>query len=145
MEDWSVNLVEDSRRIGEILRTASRVAVLGIKTEQQAGQPAFYVPQYLKRAGYDVVPVPVYYPAVKEILGNPVHRSVAAAGEIDIVFVFRRSRDVPAHVDDLLAARPGTVWMQSGIRNEEAARVLAEAGIQVVQDRCAMIEHGRLR
>jgi uncharacterized protein len=145
MEDWSVNLVEDSRRIGEILRTASRVAVLGIKTEQQAGQPAFYVPQYLKRAGYDVVPVPVYYPEVTEILGSPVHRSVAAAGEIDIAFVFRRSRDVPAHVDDLLAARPGTVWMQSGIRNEEAARVLAEAGIQVVQDRCAMIEHGRLR
>jgi uncharacterized protein len=145
MEDWNHNIVEDSRRISEILRTASRVAVLGIKTEQQAGQPAFYVPQYLKRVGYDVVPVPVYYPEVTEILGSPVHRSVAAAGEVDIVFVFRRSRDVPAHVDDLLAARPGTVWLQSGIRHEEAARTLAEAGIKVVQDRCAMIEHGRLQ
>jgi uncharacterized protein len=144
--DWKENLVTDGGRIGEILRDARRVAVVGIKTEQQSGQPAYYVPEYLKRAGYEIVPVPVYYPEATEILGAPVHRSVASIpGTVDLVILFRRSGDVPPHVPDLLEARPGAVWMQSGIRNEEAARQLAEAGIKVVQDRCAMIEHRRVR
>lgn len=146
MEDWKDNLLDDSPAVGELLRAASRVAVLGIKTEQQSTQPAFYVPHYLQRAGYEVVPVPVYYPEVTEILGSPVYRSVAEVpGAIDIVFVFRRSPDVARHLDDLLSARPGAVWMQSGIRNPQVAESLARAGIQVVQDRCAMIEHRRLR
>jgi uncharacterized protein len=145
MEDWQSNLLEDNSRIGELLESASRVAVLGIKTEQQSGQPAFYVPHYLQRAGYEVVPVPVYYPDVTEILGRPVFRSVSEIAEpIDIVFVFRRSRDVQGHLDDLLKAKPGAVWMQSGIRDQQAAEQLARAGIRVVQDRCAMIEHRRL-
>jgi len=145
MEDWQSNLLEDNSRIGELLESASRVAVLGIKTEQQSGQPAFYVPNYLQRAGYEVVPVPVYYPDVTEILGRPVFRSVSEIAEpIDIVFVFRRSRDVQGHLDDLLKAKPGAVWMQSGIRDQQAAEQLARAGIRVVQDRCAMIEHRRL-
>ncbi len=144
--EWRDNLVDDPAGIADLLRSARRVAVLGIKTEQQAGQPAFYVPEYLQRAGYEVVPVPVYYPRVTEILGEPVFRAVAdVPGHLDLVIVFRRSADVPAHVDDLVAARPTAVWMQSGIRNEDAARRLAEAGIRVVQDRCAMVEHRRLR
>jgi uncharacterized protein len=146
MSDWQRNLIDDTAGVAELLSTASRVAVLGIKTEQQSTQPAFYVPHYLQRAGYEVVPVPVYYPDVSEILGVPVHRTVAEVpGELDIVFVFRRSADVARHVDDLIAARPAAVWMQSGIRNAEAAEALARAGIRVVQDRCAMIEHRRLR
>ena len=146
MSDWRENLIDDGAGIAELLRGARRIAVLGIKTQQQAGQPAYYVPEYLSRAGYEIVPVPVYYPDATEILGQPVHRSLAEVpGEIDIVVVFRRSPDVPKHLDDLLQARPRAVWMQSGIRNEEAARSLAEAGIRVVQDRCAMIEHRRLR
>ncbi len=146
MTDWQQNLIDDAAGVAELLRSASRVAVLGIKTEQQSTQPAFYVPHYLQRAGYEVVPVPVYYPEVTEILGATVHRTVAAVpGDLDIVFVFRRSPDVAKHVDDLIAARPAGVWMQSGIRNAEAAEALARAGIRVVQDRCAMIEHRRLR
>lgn len=146
MPEWSQNLIEDSAGVSEILRSARTVAVVGIKTEQQGGQPAFYVPEYLQRVGYEIVPVPVYYPDVTDILGRPVHRSVSAIPEpVDLVILFRRSPDVPKHVDDLIAARPRAVWMQSGIRNADAARRLAEAGIQVVQDRCAMIEHRRLR
>ncbi|HEX2092356.1 MAG TPA: CoA-binding protein [Longimicrobiaceae bacterium] len=142
MADWHANLVEDSAGIRELLRTARRIAVLGIKTEAAAGQPAFYVPAYLQRAGYEIIPVPVYYPDATEILGQKVYRTLAEVpGEIDIVNVFRRSQDVPPHVDDILQARPRAVWMQSGIRNDEAARRLAEAGIKVVQDRCAMVEH----
>ena len=146
MDDWRENLVEDPRQVAEVLRAARRLAVLGIKTEKQGGQPAFYVPEYLQRVGYEVIPVPVYYPDVTEILGQPVYRSVAGIpGELDLVVVFRRSRDVPAHVPDLLEAGPKSVWMQAGIRNDEAAQQLAEAGIRVVQDRCAMVEHRSMR
>ena len=144
--DWQRNILEDPASITGVLADARRVAVLGIKTEQQAGQPAFYVAEYLDRVGYDVVPVPVYYPQVTEILGKPVHRRLADVPEpLDLVVVFRRSADVLEHVDDILAASPGAVWMQSGIRNAEAAERLAQAGIKVVQDRCAMIEHRRIR
>lgn len=143
-ESWRDNLVTTEQGIAEIVRGSKRVAVLGMKTEAQSGQPAFYVPEYLHRAGVDVIPVPVYYPEVTEILGKKVYRAVAdIPGEIDLVDVFRRSQDVPPHVDDLIAARPKAVWMQSGIRHEEAARRLAEAGIKVVQDRCLMVEHRR--
>lgn len=143
---WRDNLLTSGDRVASVLRDAKRVAVLGIKTEAQGGQPAYYVPQYLQRVGYEVVPVPVYYPDVKEILGQPVYRKVADIPDpVDLVVVFRRSADVLAHVDDLIDAKPRAVWMQSGIRNEEAAQRLAEAGIQVVQDRCTMIEHRRVR
>jgi predicted CoA-binding protein len=143
-ESWQQNLVTSDEGIGEIIRNTKRVAVLGMKTEAQSGQPAFYVPEYLARAGLDVIPVPVYYPEATEIMGRKVYRSLAdVPGEIDLVDVFRRSQDVPPHVDDILAAKPKAVWMQSGIRNEAVARRLAEAGIKVVQDRCLMVEHRR--
>ncbi|TKC98510.1 CoA-binding protein [Polyangium fumosum] len=139
-------IVTDSRRIAEIARGAKRVAVLGIKTEQQSEQPAFYVPAYLQGAGVEVVPVPVYYPDVTRILGQPVVRRLAdVPGEIDIVDVFRRPSDLPPHVDDILAKRPKVVWFQSGIRNDEVATRLAAAGIEVVQDRCLMVEHRHAR
>jgi uncharacterized protein len=145
-ESWRDNLVTSEAGIADVLRGTKRVAVLGIKTEAQAGQAAFYVPEYLHNAGLDVVPVPVYYPDVTEILGKKVYRRVAdVPGPVDLVNVFRRSQDVPPHVDDILAAKPKAVWMQSGIRNDEAARRLAEAGIKVVQDRCLMVEHRRFR
>jgi uncharacterized protein len=146
MADWRENLIEDAPRIAEVLRTARRIAVLGIKTEKQDGQPAFYVPEYMQRVGYELIPIPVYYPEVTEILGEKVYRKVAdVPPPVDLVIVFRRSVDVPAHVPDLLAAAPGAVWMQAGIRHADAARQLAEAGIKVVQDRCAMVEHRRMK
>jgi len=144
--DWQDNLIEDDRRIFELLAAARRIAVVGIKTERQSGQPAFYVPEYLKRAGFDLVPVPVYYPEVDEILGLPVVRRLdEVEGPVDIALLFRRSRDVPTHLDDLLRLRPRAVWMQSGIRHPETAERLAREGILVVQDRCVMIEHRAVR
>jgi uncharacterized protein len=142
MENWQQNLIDDSAGIRALLAETRRIAVLGIKTEAQAGQPAFFVPDYLQRAGFEVLPVPVYYPEVTRILGQPVHRRLAEVpGPLDLVLVFRRPADVPQHLDDILEAAPRAVWMQSGIRHAEAARRLAEAGIRVVQDRCAMVEH----
>jgi predicted CoA-binding protein len=139
------NLIEDAEGIAKLVRSMRRVAVLGIKTEQQADQPSFRIPQYLQRAGIEVIPVPVYYPEVTEILGEKVYRRLTdVPGDIDIVDVFRRPRDIEQHVEDILAKRPHAVWFQSGIRNDAVAERLAQVGIKVVQDHCLMVEHRRL-
>jgi predicted CoA-binding protein len=144
MSDWRDFLVEDETRIAELVRSAHRVAVLGIKTEEQANQPAFYVARALADAGVEIVPVPIYYPEVTTILGQPVYRTVAEVpGPIDIVDVFRRKSDVAAHLPDLLAKKPRAVWLQLGIRDDAAAEELARHGILVVQDRCLMVDHER--
>ena len=130
------NFLDSATAIRELLAESKTLAVLGIKTEAQADQPAFYVPKYMQAAGYDVIPVPVYYPDVTEILGRKVYRRLAdIPGTVDIVSVFRRPNDVPAHVADIIAKKPRAVWLQSGIRNDAAALQLAEVGIKVVQDR----------
>jgi len=144
MDDWRRNLLEDEASVGELVRSSRRVAVLGIKTEAQADQAAFYVAKYLDDHGVEVIPVPVYYPDVERILGKPVYRKVAdVPGPVDIVDVFRRPSDVPGHVEDILAKKPRAVWLQLGIRNDQAAEALARAGILVVQDRCLMVEWRR--
>jgi predicted CoA-binding protein len=136
MSDWRDNLVESDAELAAILADTKRIAVLGIKTEAQRGQPAFYVPEYMAKAGYEIVPVPVYYPDVVEILGEPVYRTLAEIPEpVDMVNVFRRPRDIPPHLPDLLASKPRVVWMQLGISHDAVAEALARAGIRVVQDR----------
>jgi predicted CoA-binding protein len=143
--DWQDNLIVAPAQIRALILQTKRIAVLGIKTAAQADQPAYYVPEYLVGAGFELVPVPVYYPEVKEILGRKVFRKLTdIPDEIDLVNVFRRSHDIPAHLDDLLAKTPMAVWFQSGIRNDVVAEQLARAGIKVVQDRCLMVEHRRL-
>ena len=145
MTDWKTNLINDSEGIKQMLRETKTIAVLGIKPESHADQAAHYVPAHMTAAGYDVIPVPVYYPDVTEILGSKVYRKLSEIGRpVDMVNVFRRPSDIPPHVDDILAAKPKFVWFQLGIRNDESAQKLAEAGIKVVQDRCLMVEEGRL-
>lgn len=135
-------ILDDPKRISALLSRTRRIAVLGIKTEAQSDQPAFYVPQYLARAGLEVIPVPVYYPEATTILGQPVYRTLASIpGDIDLVDVFRRPTDLDAHLDDILAKKPKAVWLQLGIRNDAFAAKLAAAGIDVVQDRCLMVDH----
>jgi uncharacterized protein len=146
MVDWRDNLIESDAAMAAILADTRRIAVLGIKTEAERDQPAFYVPEYMAEAGYEIVPVPVYYPDVSEILGEPVYRTLAEIPEpVDMVNVFRRPRDIPPHLPDILAARPRSVWIQTGIRHDAVAEALARAGIKVVQDRCLMVDHRRLR
>ncbi len=96
-------------------------------------------------AGYEIIPVPVYYPEITEILGRPVYRDLSQVpGEVDLVNVFRRSQDIPKHTMEILMKRPKAVWFQLGIRNDEVAERFAEAGIKVVQDLCLMVEHRAL-
>lgn len=131
--------------IRELLRQTQTIAVLGIKPETHAMQPAFYVSKYMQDAGYKIIPVPVYYPDVTEILGEPVFRDLREIpGERDMVNVFRRPNDIDKHIEEIIAAKPRSVWFQLGIRNDAAARALIEAGIDVVQDRCLLVEHRAL-
>ena len=139
--DWRTHLIEEDADVASLLARTRRVAVLGIKTAQDSIQPAYYVPAYAQKAGLEIVPVPVYYPEATEILGHAVYRAVSDIPEpVDMVNVFRRPRDIGAHVDDIIAAKPASVWFQLGIRNDEAAERLAKAGIDVVQDRCLLVE-----
>ena len=139
------NLLTTDEQIRDLLVATKTIAVLGIKPETHAGQPAFYVSKYMADAGYEIIPVPVYYPEVTEILGKPVYRDLRdVPGEIDLLNVFRRSEDIPKHTLEILEKKPKAVWFQLGIRNDEVAERLAEAGIKVVQDLCLMVEHRAL-
>lgn len=141
--DWKKNIIADSAGIKQIIRDTRRIAVIGIKMEPN--QPAYYVPDYMRLAGYEIVPVPVYYPDATEILGEKVYRTlVQIPGAIDLVSIFRRSKDVAGHVGDILEKKPKAVWMQSGIYDDDVAEQLARADIKVVQNLCLMVEHRRL-
>ena len=134
--NWQDNLLSTTEQIRDLINHTKRIAVLGIKTDAQSDQPSVYVPQYMQRAGYEIIPVPVYYPDATLILGEKVFRRLAdIPGDIDMVDVFRRPPDINAHVEDILAKQPTSVWFQSGIRNDSAAEIFAKAGIKVVQDR----------
>lgn len=141
--DWQKNLLKSDEEIRNLLKDTKRIAVVGIKTESY--QPAFYVPDYMQSAGFEIIPVPVYYPEATEILGEKVYRKLTdVPGEIDLVNIFRRSGDVAKHTGDILAKKPKAVWMQSGIYNDEVAEILAKEGIKVVQNLCLMVEHRAL-
>jgi predicted CoA-binding protein len=140
---WRDHLIESPAQIKDLLEHTHRIAVLGIKPDPT--QPACYVPEYGDRAGYEIVPVPVYYKDLTEMMGKKVYRKVAdIPGDIDMVNVFRRPNDIPPHVDDIIAKKPRSVWFQLGIRNDAAAEQLARAGIDVVQDRCLLVELRRI-
>lgn len=141
--DWQKNLLGTREQIRDLLKNTKRIAVIGIKIEPF--QPAFYVPNYMKSAGFEIIPVPVYYPDATEILGEKVYRKLTdIPGEIDLVNIFRRSGEVPKHTEDILAKKPKAIWMQSGIYNDEVAETLAKADIKVVQNMCLMVEHRSL-
>jgi uncharacterized protein len=140
---WRAHLLDRPEQIERLLENTHRIAVLGIKPDP--AQPAHYVPDYAQRAGYEIVPVPVYYPELTEMLGEKIYRKMSEIpGEIDMVNVFRRPKDIPAHVDDIIAKKPRSVWFQLGITNDEAAERLSRAGIDVVQDRCLLVELQRI-
>jgi uncharacterized protein len=131
-------------RLREILTGSPTVAVLGIHREPE--KAAFYVPEYLHDEGYRVIGVNPEF-TNETLFGEKVRATLREIGEpIDIVDVFRRPEHIAAHVDDILAMkpRPRVVWFQLGIRNDDAAKLLEDAGITVVQNRCTLADHQRL-
>lgn len=128
--------------IRELLTRARRIAVVGLSPRPE--RDSHRIARYLLACGFEVVPV---YPRGDEILGQKVYRRVQDIPErVDLVDVFRRSEELPAVVDDLLAApqRPGAVWFQLDCVHDDAARRAREAGLIVVMDRCIMVDHRQL-
>jgi uncharacterized protein len=117
------------------------IAVVGMSKNE--GKPAHFVPKYLIEHGYNVIPVT---PTITEVLGRKSYPSIAdIPDEVDVVDVFRRSEDVPPVVNDAINKKGiKVIWMQSGIYNEEAERKAKENGIDVVFNRCMMVEHNQL-
>jgi uncharacterized protein len=131
-------------RLREILTGSPTVAVLGIHREPE--KAAFYVPEYLHDEGYRIIGVNPEF-ANETIFGEKVRSKLSDITEpVDLVDVFRKPEAIPAHVDDILAMqpKPKVVWFQLGIKHEEAAKQLEEAGIIVVQNRCTLADHQRL-
>jgi predicted CoA-binding protein len=132
----------DDATVRRILSSSPTIAVLGIRDDPSA--PGYYVPEYLTGAGYRVLGVNPRL-AGTTLFGAPVVASLAdLPGPVDLIDVFRRAEDLPAHTAELIAARAPVVWFQLGIRNDAVARDLAAAGIEVIQDRCTLAEHRRL-
>ena len=129
----------------DLFEKTNNIAVIGIKEGEN--EDAYRVPRYMQKAGYRIRPV---NPKLDHVLGEDC---VASIGEIegleegvDVVNIFRASENVPAHVDEILALKPSprAVWMQVGIRHGPSAQRLREAEIEVIQDRCIMVDHRRL-
>jgi len=129
--------------IAALLETAKTVAVVGIKS--RTTEDAFRIPLYMQQAGYQVIPINPKFDAVLDETCYPNLGAVDQA--IDIVNLFRASEHIPAHVDEILALdpRPMAVWMQLGIHHGPSAKRLREAGIEVIQDRCIMVDHRHLQ
>lgn len=135
-------ILESSSEIRDLLRRTKSIAVIGIKTEEKADQPSYAVPKYMQSAGYKIIPVPVYYPDATTILGEKVYRRlVDIPGDVDMVNMFRRPQDLASHLEDILAKKPKSVWLQLGIADDYFAAELVKAGIDVVQDHCIMVDH----
>ena len=138
------NLVDDDAGLARILRESRTVAVLGANTRRSA--PAYYVPAYLHSHGYRIYPVNPTLTG-ESVFDAPIVGALAdLTTAVDVIDVFRRPEYLVGHAREILALpwRPPAVWFQLGIRNDEAAVMLAREGIRVVQDRCMMPEHRRL-
>jgi predicted CoA-binding protein len=130
----------DDNTIRALLERTRRIAVVGLSPKSH--RVSNRIGRYLVEQGYDVVPV---YPRGDEILGRKVFRRVQdVPGPVDLVNVFRRSEDLPAVFDDLLASDAAAIWTQLGCVDLDGARRAGEAGRTVVMDRCIMVDHSRL-
>jgi len=126
--------------IGEILRSARSIAVVGLSSKRY--RPSYGVAEYMQSAGYRIIPV---NPFEEAVLGEKAYASLAEIPEpVDIVDIFRRSEFVPEIVDAAIRLGARAVWMQEGVIHEEAAAKARAAGLEVVMDRCILKEHRRM-
>jgi len=133
--------VSDSHMIEELLRTARTIAVVGLSSKKF--RPSYGVSEYMKRAGYRIIPV---NPNETEVLGEKAYASLSEVPErIDIVDIFRRREFVPEIVEGAIRAGARAVWMQEGVIHEEAARRARDAGLIVIMDRCILKDHLRMQ
>lgn len=131
--------MDDSDKVRRILRGAKTIAVVGLSAQWH--RPSYFAAKYMQEHGYRVIPV---NPMYNEVLGEKCYKSVRDIPEkVDIVDCFRKSVEIPAIAEDAIAIGARVLWMQLGVENA-AARAKAEAaGLEVVENRCVKIEHGR--
>ena len=133
-------MADDIPTLRRILRSARTLAVVGLSAEWH--RPSFFAAKYMQEHGYRIIPVNPRYP---EILGERCHASLETIEEhVDIVDVFRKTEDVLPIARQAVAIGAKCLWQQIGVTNLEAARLAADAGLDVVMDRCVKIEHARL-
>lgn len=129
-----------SLEIADILKNSKTIAVVGLSPKEN--RPSNQVARYLIDAGYTVIPV---NPGQDEILGQRCYPNLAAIPvKVDVVDIFRKPEDIPPVVEEAIAMKAETVWMQLGISNEKAASMAHGAGLKVVMDRCIKIDHMNL-
>jgi predicted CoA-binding protein len=132
--------VDTMPNVGELLRTSRTIAVVGLSSKRY--RPSFGVAEYMKNAGYRIIPV---NPFEQEVLGEKAYAELAHVPErIDIVDIFRKSEFVPEIVETAIRLGARAVWMQEGVVHEEAAAKAHAAGLEVVMDRCILKEHRRM-
>ena len=128
----------------QLLQQYRHVAIVGVSADPY--RPSHFVAIYLQAEGYDIIPINPRY-AGQTLLGKRVYATLTEAKEageqIEVVDVFRRAENVPPIAEEAIAVGAKVLWLQMGIRNDEAARKVQEAGLTVIQDRCMKIEHAR--
>ena len=132
--------MDEIAKLRRILRECRTVAVVGLSANWY--RPSYFAAKYLQEHGFRIIPV---NPAYEEVLGEKCYRSLAEVPDkIDLVDCFRRSEEMPRLAEEAVAAGAKVLWMQLGVRSEEARRRAEAAGLEVVEDRCMKIEHARL-
>jgi uncharacterized protein len=130
---------QDPATIQRVLYTAKTIAIVGLSSNEL--RASYFVGYYLKRHGYQVIPV---NPRESEILGEKSYPSLADIGEpVDIVNVFRTPDAVPGIARDAVAIGAGALWCQFGVISEEGAQIAEDGGVAVIMDRCIKVEHAR--
>jgi predicted CoA-binding protein len=133
-------VIDDIAGLRRLLAQSRTIAVVGLS--QHWYRPSYFAAKYLQEHGYRIIPV---NPTCDEVLGEKSYASVAAIPEaVDVVDCFRKPGEMPALAREAVAKGAKVLWMQLGIRNEEAAKIATDAGLDVVMDRCMKIEHGRI-
>jgi predicted CoA-binding protein len=133
-------IVDDIAGLRRVLAQTKSIAVVGLSAHWY--RPSYFAAKYMQDHGYRVIPV---NPSYSEVLGQPCYPSLAAIpGPVDLVDCFRKSADIMPIAREAIAKGARVLWMQLGIRNEEAARLAIDAGLEVVMDRCVKIEHARI-
>ena len=131
--------MDDSDKIRRILSTCRVLAVVGLSAQWH--RPSYFAAKYMQEHGYRVIPVNPMYDA---ILGEKCYKSLADIPErVDIVDCFRKSAEIPAIAAEAVAMQARVLWMQLGVENPAARRIAESAGLEVIENRCVKIEHGR--
>ena len=131
--------MEDSEKIRRILGKYKTVAVVGLSAQWH--RPSYFAAKYMQEHGYRVIPV---NPAYDTILGEKCFKSLRdIPGPVDIVDCFRKSAEIPAIAEDAIAIGAKVLWMQLGVHNPDARKRAEDAGLEVIENHCVKIEHGR--